>query len=330
MSKKKPINLTQGARLAEKIRYVDLKERHVEAVTVHGGRFHADDVCCVALCQLIQPSIKVVRTRDPDEYEGLCCDVGGGRYDHHPKQGEKKETRKNGVYYAAFGKLWRDIGMTFCKERFGKNNARTIMMYFDKYFIETIDAKDNGLFGYKGYPRTIPMLDVDIFNKLAVEETEAKCFDNAVEVAKISILHALNVCERYILQDAADKKAEQIVKSAVANMIDGVLILPQQCNWEKAASALGKSCLMVVLPEKNGYVAYGVPNDGPGSIRRCYFPKEWAVGTDAAKASGIPQMAFCYNPSGFMAAFRGCGAKEAAIKACRMAIAKRQGEQFVV
>ena len=87
---------------------------------------------------------------------------------------------------------------------------------------------------------------------------------------------------------------------------------------------------MVVMPEKGGYVAYGVPNDGSGTIRRCYFPKEWAIGTDAKKASGIPQMTFCYNPSGFMASFRGPGAKDAAIKACRIAVAKWRGETFVV
>lgn len=74
---------------------------------------------------------------------------------------------------------------------------------------------------------------------------------------------------------------------------------------------------MVVMPVKGGCVAYGVPCNGSRTIRNCYFPKEWAIGTDAREASGIPQMVFHYGSSGFMASFRGKSVKEAAIKEVR-------------
>ena len=80
--------------VSEKIRYRDLKDRRISTITIHNGRFHADDVFCAALCQIINPKIQIIRTRDLNEFKGLCCDVGGGRYDHHPINGEDKEKRK--------------------------------------------------------------------------------------------------------------------------------------------------------------------------------------------------------------------------------------------
>ena len=68
--------------VSEKIRYRDLKDRRISTITIHNGRFHADDVFCAALCQIINPKIQIFRTRDLNEFKGLCCDVGGGRYDH--------------------------------------------------------------------------------------------------------------------------------------------------------------------------------------------------------------------------------------------------------
>ena len=78
--------------VSEKIRYRDLKDRRISTITIHNGRFHADDVFCAALCQIINPKIQIIRTRDLNEFKGLCCDVGGGRYDHHPINGARERT----------------------------------------------------------------------------------------------------------------------------------------------------------------------------------------------------------------------------------------------
>ena len=39
----------------------------------------------------------------PDDFDGIVYDVGGGMFDHHQ---EPRETRPNGVPYAAFGLLF--------------------------------------------------------------------------------------------------------------------------------------------------------------------------------------------------------------------------------
>ena len=71
----------------------------------HGGKFHADDVFSTALLQIVRPDIQVTRGFVvPDDFDGIVYDVGGGMFDHHQ---EPRETRPNGVPYAAFGLLWR-------------------------------------------------------------------------------------------------------------------------------------------------------------------------------------------------------------------------------
>ena len=70
----------------------------------HGGKFHADDVFSTALLQILRPDIQITRGFTvPDDFDGIVYDVGGGMFDHHS---EPRETRPNGVPYAAFGLLW--------------------------------------------------------------------------------------------------------------------------------------------------------------------------------------------------------------------------------
>ena len=71
----------------------------------HAGKFHADDVFATALLKIVRPDIKITRGFVvPDDFDGIVYDIGFGIFDHHQ---EPRETRPNGVPYAAFGLLWR-------------------------------------------------------------------------------------------------------------------------------------------------------------------------------------------------------------------------------
>ena len=73
----------------------------------HAGKFHADDVFATALLQILRPDIKITRGFTvPDDFDGIVYDIGFGMFDHHQ---EPREYRANGVPYAAFGLLWRDM-----------------------------------------------------------------------------------------------------------------------------------------------------------------------------------------------------------------------------
>ena len=99
----------------------------------HGGKFHADDVFATALLQILRPDIKITRGFEvPENFEGIVYDIGFGMFDHHQ---EPRETRANGVPYAAFGLLWRVLGPGLVGER----QARLI----DENFIQPLDLNDN-------------------------------------------------------------------------------------------------------------------------------------------------------------------------------------------
>ena len=75
----------------------------------HAGKFHADDVFATALLQILRPDIKITRGFVvPDDFDGIVYDIGFGMFDHHQ---EPRETRPNGIPYAAFGLLWQGLGL---------------------------------------------------------------------------------------------------------------------------------------------------------------------------------------------------------------------------
>ena len=99
----------------------------------HGGKFHADDVFATALLMIVRPDIKVTRGFVvPDGFDGIVYDVGCGMFDHHQ---EPRESRPNGVPYAAFGLLWRVLGAQLV----GTHQARLL----DENFVQPLDLNDN-------------------------------------------------------------------------------------------------------------------------------------------------------------------------------------------
>ena len=73
----------------------------------HGGKFHADDVFSAALLKICNPNIAIQRGfAVPQGFAGLVFDIGDGPFDHHAKN---SPVRENGVPYAAFGLLWRQL-----------------------------------------------------------------------------------------------------------------------------------------------------------------------------------------------------------------------------
>ena len=101
-------------------------------VYTHAGKFHADDVFSTALLRLLRPELKVIRTAAlPENFEGFAFDIGWGAYDHHQKDAP---VRENGVPYAAFGLLWKNLGEQLVGEEWQR---------FDEHFIQPLDLEDN-------------------------------------------------------------------------------------------------------------------------------------------------------------------------------------------
>ena len=79
----------------------------------HPATFHADDVLATCLLRLINPKFRVKRSNViPSSFDGLIYDIGLKEYDHHQVNAE---IRKNGIKYASFGLLWRDLSPYFLR-----------------------------------------------------------------------------------------------------------------------------------------------------------------------------------------------------------------------
>ena len=63
----------------------------MKKAAVHNGRFHADEVCAIAILSMVEGPLDVIRTREESDYAecDYRIDVGGrnnpatGDFDHH-------------------------------------------------------------------------------------------------------------------------------------------------------------------------------------------------------------------------------------------------------
>ena len=176
----------------------------------HGGKFHADDVFSTALLQILRPDIKITRGFTvPDNFDGIVYDVGGGMFDHHS---EPRETRPNGVPYAAFGLLWRVLGAGLV----GEHQARLL----DENFVQPLDLNDN-----TGEQNSLSDA-IGSFNPVwdSGEDPDV-CFWKAVPFARA-------VLENEIAAANAVNRADAAVQRAYKNSRDGIVVLPGDMPWK--------------------------------------------------------------------------------------------------
>ena len=194
----------------------------------HGGKFHADDVFATALLMIVRPDIKVTRGFVvPDGFDGIVYDVGCGMFDHHQ---EPRESRPNGVPYAAFGLLWRVLGAQLV----GAHQARLL----DENFVQPLDLNDN-----TGEQNSLADA-IGSFNPVwdSGEDSDA-CFWRAVPFAK-------QVLENEIAAANAVNRADETVQNAYKNSRDGIVVLPDYMPWK---NGLYKTdALFVVYPSQRG------------------------------------------------------------------------------
>ena len=202
----------------------------------HAGKFHADDVFATALLQILRPDIKITRGFVvPDDFDGIVYDIGFGMFDHHQ---EPRETRPNGIPYAAFGLLWRVLGPGLVGER----QARLI----DENFIQPLDLNDN-----TGEQNSLCDA-IGFFNPVwDSKEDQDACFFKAVAVAK-------QILENQIESANAVNRADEKVQQAYKNSRDGIVVLPCYLPWK---NGLYKTDALFVIYPASG--AAGVPSASP-------------------------------------------------------------------
>ena len=260
----------------------------------HAGKFHADDVFATALLQILRPDIKVTRGFVvPDGFDGIVYDIGDGMFDHHR---EPRETRANGVPYAAFGLLWRMLGPGLVGER----QARLI----DENFIQPLDLNDN-----TGEQNSLCDA-IGFFNPTwdSPDSSDDRFFE-AVAVAK-------QILTRQIESANAVNRADEKVRAAYAASKDGIVVLPCYLPWK---NGLYKTdALFVVYPSQRGGWSAQCVTDHRTKKPKLPFPASWAGQTqDVIEArSGLDGISFCHA-SRFLITAKD---KQTAVAACRLVL----------
>lgn len=260
----------------------------------HGGKFHADDVFAAALLQIVRPDIRVTRGFEvPDRFGGIVFDVGLGMFDHHQ---EPRETRANGVPYAAFGLLWRVLGPGLV----GENQARLI----DENFIQPLDLNDN-----TGEQNSLCDA-IGAFNPVwdSTEDADA-CFFRAVAVAKEILQHQIDAAN-------AVSRADARVQAAWRASQDGIVVLPCYLPWKNGLYRT--DALFVVYPSQRGGWSAQCVTDRKTKKAKLPFPQSWA-GQSAeviAQKSGLTGISFCHASRFLITA----DSRDTALAACRLVL----------
>lgn len=254
-----------------------------DTVLTHGGKFHADDVFSSALLKILRPDVKIRRVFEvPEGFDGLVFDIGRGKYDHHQ---ENAEVRENGVPYAAFGLLWRELGEEIfrnggCTPVEAKKEAER----FDEHFIQPLDADDN-----TGCGCQLAGI-ISCFNPAwDSDRTPDECFTEAVDFAKV-------ILKKKFQGTFSVQRARALVEAALAGMQDRVVVLSRFAPWKMVL--IPSEAEFVVYPsQRGGFNAQVVPADFNTEDAKCSFPQEWAgkENEELQRISGIPELRFCHK-----------------------------------
>ncbi len=268
----------------------------------HAGKFHADDVFSAALLRYLNPAIRIERGFEvPSDYDGLVFDIGDGPFDHHAKN---SPVRENGVPYAAFGLLWREVGESIL----GKKDAKR----FDEGFVQPLDEDDN-----TGCGNLLSGV-IGAYNPLwDAPADENACFEEAVQLALVILRKKFDVF--FAVQRAWDE-----VGAALAKQKHGIVLLDRFAPWKQRL--IPSKAKFVVFPsQRGGWCAQAIPARFGTQELKVPFPREWA-GIPAQELpwiSGIDTLHFCHVGRFLVTA----GTREDAVAACEQAMDTARWEE---
>lgn len=246
----------------------DIKE--MKQALTHAGKFHADDVFAAAFLKIINPDIRIIRSNNYMEFDGLIFDIGFGKYDHHMADNEK---RSNGLPYASFGKLWRE----FAPELYGNFVCEKV----DKELIQDLDLSDNtGSYNALAFA-------ISVFNPEDVTKND-KEFMEALTFAKEILLRLVEKIKR-------NEKDLAEVKLALEEAVDKRVVVLEKSLYYKEVLVNSDAIYVVYPSNRGGFAAQGVPKSLDTVELKKPFPEEWVKKLP-------PYLKFCHTSRFFITA----------------------------
>jgi len=271
--------------------------KKIEKAGTHDGSFHADEVNGWVLVKELWPDAVLVRTRDKSILEtcDLVFDVGGGKFDHHK---EDREKRDNGIYYSGVGLLWREFGEFIIKKYaadFDDNEVKNVVRKFDNDFLLPICAEDNGQKIYNSeYKIKTYSGVIGEFNPTCNEDTTLdSAFYEAAAFAQFIFRNELRKAISYV-------ERKLIIREALNNRkIPEILILDRRIPWKEALLDLdtNKEVLYAVYPtDKGTFNVQAVPKQIDSFENRKDLPAVWGgvKDEDFEEVAKVKGSIFCH------------------------------------
>ncbi len=267
-------------------------------IATHSGSFHADEVFAIAALGLLGEPVEVVRTRDRDALAradlrvdvGFRCDALSGDFDHH--QRDFDIARDNGVRYASFGLVWRELGARVC------DGDQEIADGVDKTLVQPVDANDTGQQLTQSLIDGVSPMTVNAiiggfnarWDETLTPEQERERFDAAVVLAR-------DILAREVAFAASGRRAERVVREAIAAAADPrVVELPVNAPWKQVLVPEAADALFVIYPKRQGFGLEAVPRELGSFENRRDLPALWGgrQGADLVAVTGVEEALFCH------------------------------------
>ena len=231
-----------------------------------------------------------------EDFTGVIFDIGGGTYDHHQAD---NEIRANGIPYASFGKLWRDLG----PELVGDIEAEN----FDHSVVQPLDYTDN-----TGEKNLLSRM-ISSFNPTWDDTSNAdEKFTEALICATTFIQNKIKSCK-------SKERAKVVVEKALLSMDDnGIVVLPQFAPWSD--TLIPSEAKLVIFPsQRGGFNLQVISMSFKNREAKVNLPERWAGQKEEVLKNEIPELNFCHAGR-FLAGFDTLeGAKKGAVIAIKEA-----------
>lgn len=178
--------------------------------------------------KICNPNIAIQRGfAVPQGFAGLVFDIGDGPFDHHAKN---SPVRENGVPYAAFGLLWRELGPQLV--------GPWTPGRFDESFVQPLDLDDN-----TGCGNQLANIIAAYNPRWDGEDRPDDCFAQAVALAQDMLAHKLEAI-RSVQRAAAE------VNEALGRMKRRIVRLSRFAPWKQ--QLIPSKARFVVYPSQRG------------------------------------------------------------------------------
>ncbi|MBX4200279.1 MYG1 family protein [Candidatus Parcubacteria bacterium] len=286
-------------------------------IVTHNGDYHADDVFAVATLLLLYPGSHVVRSRNPEDFNGAdyIVDVGFeydpvlGHFDHHQLGGAGE--RPNGIPYASFGLVWKAFGEKV-------SGSKEVADLIEDQLVIPIDAMDNGVAVSTPLFENVHEYTINDFicsfrdYSDSSEEGLRDVFLQAVKVAE-DLLGRKIKAAGLELQDM-----QEVRKIFEATTDKRIIVLDKERAWKKVLTPIPET-LYVVYPRKDGkWGVRAVRKAMTGFEVKKPLPASWAgeTGDRLKEVTGVKDAFFVHRDL-FIAV---SGSKEGALELAQKAL----------